>query len=114
MVWGAVIRVGGVAACSDPMDAAKNQLAPNATRPRPDDFAGDRPHCCWKRLAGPSRIRSQAMVLCLASAVVRRRPSRGLSKCKIPTGFASVVGETKNQETPLLIRWVCKQFYEAV
>jgi hypothetical protein len=35
-------------------------------------------------------------------------------KCKIPTGFASVVGETKNQETPLLIRWVCKQFYEAV
>jgi hypothetical protein len=35
-------------------------------------------------------------------------------KCKIPTGIASVVGESKNQETPLLIGWVCQQFYEAV
>src|SRR6266446_8405243 len=34
-----------------------------------------------------------------------------LRKCNIPASVASVVGETKNQETPLLIRWICKQFY---
>src|SRR5258708_24426325 len=52
---------------------------PTAAIPRLDDFALDRPRCYWGRLANPSRIHLLALVLCLASAVVRRRPSLGPS-----------------------------------
>ena len=37
-----------------------------------------------------------------------------LGKCDILSGPAGVVGETEQEDSPVLVRWICKKLYQTV